>query len=652
MTQMYNNGPDQVVPTEDTIVVKADEYTRLRIPETGKAIETTSPISVPGLLARTAKEFPNSTALAQKSQWSVGNAYLHYLEKVRICAKAFLYLGLERSHSVCILGFNSPEWLISDIGAIFAGGIAVGIYTTNSPEACLHCALVSDANIVVVENDTQLQKILPFKSKLPHLKAIVQYTGQPTDANVITWEKLMKIGEEQPDDLLEESLKRIAINECCTLVFTSGTVGNPKAVMLNHDNLTWDALAITERLTLDRGSEFIVSYLPLSHVAAQVMDIYVSMTIGATVYFADKDALKGSLVNTLIEVKPTKFLAVPRVWEKIHEKMMQVAAQNGYLKKAIASWAKGHALQYHLDKIKGIRSKSWGYTLARALIFRRIKDAIGLNRCTLCVSAAAPLAPELKKYFLSIDIPIMDVFGMSEASGAHTMCVENATNLETIGMTIPGMKTKLANPENDQGELCMYGRHIFMGYLNDLEKTLETIDSDGWLHTGDLGRIDEKGLVYITGRLKELIITAGGENIPPVSLEQAVKAELPCISNATKRKFLSILLTFKTEVEGDNGAPLDTLTSAVQEWLRSLGCPATTVTEVLQAGPDPKLLNALKEGLDRVNQVATSNAQRIQKLAILPADFSIVTGELGPTMKVKRKVVEKKYADIIEKIYN
>lgn len=230
----------------------------------------------------------------------------------------------------------------------------------------------------------------------------------------------------------------------------------------------------------------------------------------------------------------------------------------------------------------------------------------------------------------------MDAFGMSEASGAHTLCIDGATNLETIGMALPGTKTNLYNEENGQGELCMYGRHIFMGYLNDPEKTAEALDSDGWLHTGDLGRIDEKGYLYITGRLKELLITAGGENVPPIPIEQLVKLELPHISNAflvgDRRKFLSILLTFKTEIDQESGSPLDVLTRSVQEWLKDLGCPATTVTEILKAGPDSRLLNALKDGIDRVNQQATSNAQRIQKLDVLPTDFSVVTGELGKSL--------------------
>lgn len=235
---------------------------------------------------------------------------------------------------------------------------------------------------------------------------------------------------------------------------------------------------------------------------------------------------------------------------------------------------------------------------------------------------------------MSIDIPLLEAFGMSEVAGAHTICTYDSFNLETIGKPLPGAKVKLHEPdEQKQGELCLIGRNVFMGYLGSEEKTVEAIDQDGWLHSGDVGVVDEKGFVYITGRLKELLITAGGENIPPVPIEQAIKIQLPQISYAfligDRRKFLSVLLTLRTEVDPETAAPLDQLLPSVQEWLKELGCPATTVTEVLENGPDQRLLDAIQQGINRVNDTATSNAQKIQKFAILPADFSVITGELG-----------------------
>lgn len=654
----FLNGPDQVFPASQVSTSKADGRVKLRMEETGVAAR--KPLSVPGLLKKIAHEYPNSPALCYKeddNQWKT-ITYKEYEEKVRICAKAFLKLGLERYHSVCILGFNSPEWFFSDLGAIYAGGFAAGIYTTNSAEACHYCASKSRANIIVVEDSKQLSKIMEIKHRLPELKAIVQYHGKPEVEGVLSWEDLMKIGREESDTKLNSVLKTIAVNECCTLVYTSGTVGNPKGAMLSHDNLTWDADSVADYMEVTKTKEIIVSFLPLSHIAAQILDIYIAITAVATVYFADKDALKGSLVKTLQEVRPTRFLAVPRVWEKMYEKMKEIGSQSGPIKRAIANWAKGHGLQHYLDKMNGIDSNSFSYILAKTLIFSRIKQALGLDRCVTTLSGAAPISVDIKKYFMSIDIPLMDAFGLSETTGGHVLCNEKHFRFESTGRNRPGAYSKIINPdEEQQGEVCLAGRHIFMGYLDDPEKTAEALDEEGWLHTGDIGKIDEDDFLYITGRIKELIITAGGENIAPILIEEEVKAQLPCISNAMligdKRKFLSILLTLKTEMNLETGEPLDELTPATKQWCKEVGCEANSVTDVLNGpnGPNEKVLEAIQKGIDRANAKAVSNAQRVQKFQILSHDFSIPTGEIGPTMKLKRNVVVKKYADTIDRFY-
>lgn len=650
----YNDGPEQVVPSTNTWTTDRGGNVKLCITESGTA--SVSPISVPGLMHRTVEQYPDHVALQYKenNEWKT-ITFREYEKSVRTVAKAFLHLGLEKYHGVGIVGFNSPEWFLSNLGAIFAGGFAVGIYTTNSPEACEHCLETSEANICIVEDDKQLQKIIEIKKNLPHLKVIIQYSGTPSEPGVLTWQEVVKIGNEQSDDKLDEAMKHIAVNECCTLVFTSGTEGKSKAVMLSHDNLTWDAHSIAEYLCLEPGAESIVSYLPLSHVAAQIADIYLTMTLGAKVIFGDKDALKGSLVKTLGEVKPTVFLGVPRVWEKIHEKMMAIGQQTTGVKKLIATWGKACCYDHYISVINGHKSESYKYKFYRWLIFNRIKTALGLDRCKCFVSAAAPISVEVKKFFLSIDIPVTEAFGMSECAGAHTLTKLSDLQLEGVGKTIPGAETKLDNPNEDgHGEVCMKGRHVFMGYLNDPEKSKNALDPEGWLHTGDIGTIDKNGHLHITGRIKELLITAGAENIAPVPIEHLVKQELPCISNAQligdKRKFLSILLTLKTEVDAESGAPLDQLTKEVKDWCRSLGCEVNTVTEVL-SNPYPQIHAAIQEGIDRVNAKSISNAQKIQKFAILPVDFSVATGELGPTLKLKRNEVHKKYSDIIENFY-
>ncbi|XP_076245683.1 acyl-CoA synthetase bubblegum family member 1 isoform X2 [Calliopsis andreniformis] len=649
------DGPDQVLPAESCITTKASGRVRITL---NNNYSERAPLSVPGLLTKIANTYPDQIALVARPDANgerKSYTFKEYETLVKTVAKAFIKLGLERYHGVCILGFNSPEWFISDLAAIYAGGFAVGIYTTNTPEACQYCAENSEANIIVVEDSHQLAKILQIRKNLPHLKAIIMYEGTPQEEGVLSWNDLLKIGEEESEDQLNNVLKRIGANECCTLVYTSGTVGNPKAVMLSHDNLVQDARILVETLHLDKNSEILISYLPLSHVAAQIVDIYCCMSVAGTIYFADKNALKGTLLNTLLSARPTIFVGVPRVWEKIYEKMQAVARNNGLIKTWIASWAKAQGLYYYTNKMNGTDFKHWGYLFAKWLIFSKVKGALGLDRCKACVTAAAPLSTEVKQYMMSLDIPILEAYGMSECSGAHTLSTHEHFRLGSVGRTLSEFQTKLDNLDSEgEGEICMRGRHVFMGYLNEPEKTAEILTEDGWLRTGDLGKVDSDKYLYVTGRIKELIITAGGENIPPAHIEQLVLTELPALSYAVligdKRKFLTMLVTLKTETNTDTGEPKDTFTPETLKWLKSIGSKSTTVSEVINTH-DQAVHDEIDKAIKKANNKVISNAQKVQKFKILPHDFSIPTGELGPTLKMRRNIIYKMYENLIEDMY-
>ncbi|XP_071575052.1 very long-chain-fatty-acid--CoA ligase bubblegum [Temnothorax nylanderi] len=650
------NGPDQVLPTDEDVTCNADGRVRIKLDSNGPNSYT--PVSIPGVFTKTAKLYPDHIALVSKLDVNGQRTmytFQEYESTVRVVAKAFLKLGLERHHSVCIIGFNSPEWFIADLAAIYAGGLATGIYTTNSPEACQYCAEHSRANIIVVEDNKQLQKILQIRHNLPHLKAIVQYNGVSTENDVLSWDDLLNIGKKESEDKLLSVLKTIGANECCVLVYTSGTVGNPKAVMLSHDNILYDLRMLIMILQVREKSEFIVSYLPLSHVAAQLIDIMANITLATTVYFADPGALKGTLINTLLVAQPTIFLGVPRVWEKIYEKMQEKARSNGAIKTWIAKWAKAQGLHYYTNKMNGVDYKHWGYVFAKWLVFDKVKAALGLNRCRVFATAAAPINVDIKRYFLSLDIPLLEAYGMSECSGAHTIISPKEYSMEGVGRPLTGVYTKLDNiDEHGEGEVCMGGRHVFMGYLNEPEKTAEAKDKNGWLHSGDLGKFNSNGILSITGRIKELIITSGGENVAPYNIEQMILTELPYLSNAIvigdKRKYLTVLVTLKSNMNEETGEPLDTLNSEVLKWAKSLGSSAKTVTEVISSR-DSAIYEEIEEAIKRANTQAISNAQKVQKFEILPHDFSIPTGELGPTLKLKKNVVQKMYADLIDKMY-
>nr|XP_034973813.1 long-chain-fatty-acid--CoA ligase ACSBG2 isoform X1 [Zootoca vivipara] len=652
---------------------KRDGEVLLRMDESGIGCET--PITINELLLNSVAQFGDYPALSSKKdgKWTK-ITYKQYYQECRGAAKSFLKLGLERFHGVGILGFNSAEWFIADIGAILAGGFAVGIYTTNSPEACQYVAENCGANIIVVENDRQLQKILEVKKQLPLLKAIIQYGEELKEKmpNLYTWSEFMALGASISDDQLDKIIMSQKPNQCCTLIYTSGTTGQPKGVMLSHDNITWTARAGGDYVGLSKATErqeVVVSYLPLSHVAAQMIDIWLPITFGVNTCFAQPDALKGTLVDTLKEVRPTAFLGVPRVWEKMQERMKAAGLKFSALKKRIATWAKVVGLETNLRRINGLKSgrsphSSEGnrsddlplnFRLARSLVFKKVRKQLGLDRCTKCYTGAAPITKDTLEYFLSLDIRIYELYGMSESSGPHTVSHPSAYKLGSCGKEITGCKTMLFRPDNEGiGEVCFSGRHVFMGYLNMEEKTKEAIDDEGWLHSGDLGKHDAEGFLYITGRIKELIITAGGENIPPVPIEDAIKEAIPILSNVMligdKAKFLAMLMTLKCMVNMETGDPEDALTPQAIEFCHKLGSKATKVSEIVNS-KDPAVYGAIQKGVTSVNNRATSNAQKIQKWLLLDKDFSIGGGELGPTMKLKRPVVAKMYKAQIDQLY-
>jgi len=407
--------------------------------------------------------------------------------------------------------------------------------------------------------------------------------------------------------------------------------------------------------------------LPLSHIAGNVIDIFIPYLAGGTVWFADKDALKGSLVNTLIEVRPTRFLGVPRVWEKIQEKLLEVGSKNTGLKKVVATWAKAASFEHHEDQMAGRPGNSWKYRLAKKVILTRVHAALGLERAARggslggVYSSAAPLSVQTFQYFQALDLFVLEFLGSTETSGPMTACFPGTgTKQGSVGRGYPQFETAILAPQGEEGEIATRGRNCCMGYLWDEEKTRELIDAEGWLHSGDLGRIDQDGFFYITGRMKEIIITAGGENIAPVPIEDNIKAD-PGIGEVVShamvvgdaRKHLAVILTLKSLID-ENSQPLEELVPEVRVWLRKMGSTACTTREIMQEdgpGIHPMVQAAITEALHRVNALSVSKATRIHKFLLLPVDFSIGGGELTPTMKMRRHAIVKKYAKEVEDMY-
>ncbi|KAK2495368.1 hypothetical protein MC885_016616 [Smutsia gigantea] len=717
-------------PAEEALwTTRADGQVRLRIDPSCPD----PPHTVHQMFCKTLDKYGGLSALGFKRQGSWEHiSYSQYYQLSRKAAKGFLKLGLERTHSVAILGFNSPEWFFSAVGTVFAGcatrheslgpcrGTVTGIYTTSSPEACQYIAHDSHANIIVVDTQEQLGKILKIWKNLPHLKAVVVYREPPAEkmANVYTMEELLDLGSQVPEETLNAVIDAQQPNQCCVLIYTSGTTGPPKGVMLSQDNITWTSRHGSQAGGIqpaEARQEVVVSYLPLSHIAAQFYDLWTGIQWGAHICFAEPDALKGSLMSTLREVEPTSHLGVPRVWEKIMEGIQEVVAQSGFIRRKMLLWAMSVTLEHNLTSpgrtylhtctrthtserranttamwqvgtssqnrklerggqcvprpdpfiqacasFHGLLSSStsdlkpFTARLADFLVLAKVRQALGFTKCQKNFYGAAPLSVETQHFFLSLNIRLYAGYGLSETSGPHFMSSPCNYQLCSSGKVIAGCRVKLVDPDAaGVGEICLWGRNIFMGYLNMEAETREAIDDQGWLHTGDMGRLDADGFLYVTGRIKELIITAGGENVPPVPLEEAVKRELPIISNAMllgdQRKFLAMLLTLKCTVDPDTSDPTDNLTEQAVEFCQSVGSTATTVSEAV--GKDEAVYQAIEEGIQRVNMNAAARPYRIQKWAILGKDFSIPGGELGPTMKLKRFMVLEKYKDIIDSFY-
>jgi long-chain-fatty-acid--CoA ligase ACSBG len=629
--------------------------------------------------------------------------YQQYWDFCMQFAKSLIKLDVPAFHIVNILGFNSvstyisltlssltqslslhslthsltqAEWFIANTGSMLAGCIAAGIYSTNSAEACHYISDHSRAEVVVVEDNKQLQKYASAGSSLPHVKALVVW-GEPVQASlaaqiqshhsstgsapaVLSWESFLQLGHDVPLSAVDRRWALIRPGNCASLIYTSGTTGPPKSVMISHDNLTWTARNIVEHYMVLNHEDRAVSYLPLSHIAAQLIDIHCIMLLGGSAWFAQPDALKGSLTATLKQVRPTFFFGVPRVWEKIQEKMAQMGRETTGLLKLVSTFAKQTALEKSKRAQFGAGGGTpCGFACVNALVLRKIKEALGLDQTKGCFTAAAPISPDTLWYFASLDIPVYEVFGQSECTGPHTVSASDCWKIGYCGRPIKGSQSKI-DPRN--GELCYRGRHIFMGYMHNEEETRKTIDDEGYLHSGDVGEFDDNedpdipspsGFMKITGRIKELIITAGGENVPPVLIENEMKTAMLAVSNVMvvgdQRKFLTMLVSLKTDVDHEHGMPTDQLAADSLFVSEQIGSSAKTYSAAKECSSWKAYID---KGMEAANAKTTSNAQIVQKWAWVPQDFSERGGELTPTLKLKRSIVSGKYAHIVDNLYS
>jgi long-chain acyl-CoA synthetase len=573
--------------------------------------------TIPHRVLRQAAERPSTIAYQAKvnGRWQP-TTWRTYVDQIRTCARALISLGLPRGGKVAILGFNRPEWVIFDHAAMMAGGVPAGIYTTCSADEVQYIVHHSEAHVVLVENADQLAKIKARREQLPLLRYIVMMKGaQATGTDVLTWEDMLAKSETVPESELDKRIDAIEQADLATLIYTSGTTGPPKGVMLSHRNLAWTSQALID-VSGSPGGDVSLSYLPLSHIAEQMCTLHMPASMGSTVYFAESIE---KVPENLKDCRPTVFFGVPRIWEKFHAAMAAKLAETTGAKKRLVEWARGvcarvNALRDRDERIP--RRLEAQYRLANKLVISKIKQAIGFDRVRELISGAAPIAPDVLTFFASLDLPIHEVYGQSEDSGPTSFNLTGKAKIGTVGPPIPGLEVKIA----EDGEILVRGPNVFLGYYKEPEATADAL-RDGWLCTGDLGAFDSEGFLSITGRKKEIIITAGGKNIAPKNIEAAIK-ELPLVGEAVvigdRRKYLTALVTLEPtaadKVSGD------------------------------------QIRSSIQAKIDEVNQ-SLARVEQVKKFAILERPFGIDTGELTPTMKLKRKVIAQKYAREIEAMY-
>ena len=532
---------------------------------------------VPKLLDSVAEKFGDRTAVSFKRDGTwVSHSWKQHRHEIHLIARGLIKLGFKAASHACILSYNRREWLVADLAVIAAGGVPAGIYPTSSAEQSSWIVEHCKAAFLFVENLSQLEKVYGSVAALPDLIGIILIEGDDSRDKVWTWSKLLELGKKQSQQELDKRIDAQSIEDPATLVYTSGTTSNPKAVVLTHENLNWVAQSVIGHhfeVTLD---DIFISYLPLSHIAEQVTTIHGALVAGYSVAMAESMEKLG---ENLKEVRPTIFLGVPRVWEKIQAKMVEKGASASPLKKKLVAWAKKTGLDYAYKAADGSQP-GLAFKLADKIVYSKVREALGFDRCRVMVTAAAPIGRATLEFFFSLNIPVMEVYGMSETTGPATVSVPGqGYRIGKAGKAIHGSKLKIA----EDGELLVKGKHVFKEYLHDKAATSEAINSEGWLHTGDLGSIDENGFLTIEGRKKNLIITSGGENIATEMLEHqfsGIAGVEHVFVAGDGEKFLTMLLTLERETVLNQAKAIGLNTQSMYYTLLSL--LALTVVAALQ----------------------------------------------------------------------
>src|ERR671910_1715379 len=558
---------------------------------------------------------------------------------VREVALGLIDLGIQPGDKVSILAHTRPEWTHACFGILTAGGTLVTIYQTNSPEECQYVLEHSDSRAIFVEDAEQLAKVREVEDRCPELEHVVvmdpgdaHSTGGPEGVtpqrgDAITLDQLRERGRGRDESEWEARYQAVNPDDICLYIYTSGTTGPPKGCLLSHANYRAITDAVLEDSVLEEGDSSYL-FLPLAHAFAILIQ-FATFELGAALAYWSRDPKM--IIADITQVNPSFFPSVPRMFEKIYTLATSNIEDKEQLTQAVQVGVKVRMMREAGEEVPA--ELQAGFDQAEERLFKNVRGRFGTNMRE-CVTGAAPIASEILEFFYASGVPVMEGYGMTETSTSATVNRPQGNNFRfgSVGKPQMGVEAKIA----DDGEVLIKGPNIFQGYYKNEDATKETLEG-GWLHTGDLGRLDEDGFLYITGRKKDIIITAGGKNITPANLENGLK-QTRWISQAVvvgdRRPYLIALLTLDPEE-----APA----LAEQLGLESLDAEAMASDERVRA--------EIQKAVDEVNS-HVGPVEQIKRFEILPLDFSQEGGELTPTLKVKRNVVREKFADVVDRIYD
>lgn len=544
-------------------------------------------------------------------------------------AKSFEELGVKRGDHVALMSDNGPHWAATDFAILSLGAVLVPIYPTLTPDQASYIANDCGARLVIAETEKHLAGFLENIGTMPKVEKLVLVKGTSDDPRVVSFSELVAQGAGYDRAKIEASARECKPEDLATFIYTSGTTGQPKGVMLTHGNIVSNLLAAAELFPEVGANSTALSFLPLSHSFERTVD-YFYYYKGVTIAYAES-------VNTvpanLQEVKPHLFVAVPRVYEKLIARVNENVASASPIRQKLFHWAVGlgkRAIEYRMKGQSPGGMLGFQLGLADKLVFSKIKARLG-GRFQLALSGGAPLGRDIAEFFWGAGIPIYEGYGLSETSPVISVNSPGHAKLGTVGRAVRDVVVRIA----EDGEILAKGPNIMKGYWGLPDATAEAIDADGWFHTGDIGEVDSEGFLRITDRKKELIVNANGKNIAPAPIENALKASVyvaQAVVIGDRRKFLSALLVPDYET--------------LKGWAGKQGLP--TERTALFARPETRAL--LGQEVEAVNRKLAKFEQLIA-WEILPDEFTIETGELTPTMKVKRRVINQKYGDVIDRLY-